>query len=116
MSETRDSIVKAVESSLSTLRSVEQKLNEAVIEEDVYTRALNMVISIKFESRYKNPALFQLLLSRGRELNQNKDLSNAHQVLKTWQNGLKELLRYPMDLYLAPNRPELKSVKVSFKS
>lgn len=109
MSETRDSVISEVQKSLMTLRSTEQKLTEALIPDDVYTCALNMVISVKFETRYHNSNMFKLLLKREPCTN----LSKAPEVIRRWQAGLNLLLRYPMDLYLAPNRPELKTIKVS---
>lgn len=40
-------------------------------------------------------------------------LEQVHGVIAQWQNAIKALLQYALNLLLAPNRPELRTVKVS---
>ena len=40
-------------------------------------------------------------------------LTDAIPEVKRWQQGLNALLHYSINLLLAPNRPELKHVKVT---
>ena len=108
MSTSRKQLTKDVEEALNKLKIGGQKLTETEIPPYVFKEAHLLVRSVNYDERY-HATMFDLLLERGKGV----QLSMACDKIKQWKSGLKELLRYPMDLYLAPNRPELKIIKVS---
>ena len=110
MSTRREDIVTSVRNSIDSLKSSGQKLTEATIPDNVFRQASILVSTVEFSGRYEFPKLFELLLSRARD--SSVRLNETRETVKKWQEGLKALLRYPMDLLLAPNRPELKIIKV----
>ena len=108
----RKEIVREVETALISLRQSGQKLTEAKIPKDVYERTYRFVISASYSDRYTT-SMFEFLVNRARENKSKTHLSIAADMVNKWREGLKVLASYPMDLYLAPNRPELKIIKVS---
>ncbi len=108
----RKEIVGEVETALIRLRQSGQKLTEAKIPNKVYESTYRFVISAPFSDRYTT-GMFEFLVNRARDNKSNTHLSIATDVVIKWREGLKVLASYPTDLYLAPNRPELKIIKVS---
>ena len=104
---TRKSVSQDVEKSLNQLKHSGQNLTEAVLPPNVYKTANTFVCSVEYRDRYSTD-VFNLILKRSKGI----ELSKSVDKIKQWQPGLKALLRYPMDLFLAPNRPELKIIKV----
>ena len=108
MAVTRTYVLSRTDESLKELQSSEQQLTDSQLPSTVFELTNEFVLCTQFNDRYKKPQLFQLLIVRGKDV----DLEKSREVVRTWQAGLKSLLQYPIDLLLAPNRPELKIVKV----
>ncbi len=108
MSTSRKVVSEDVEKSLNKLRRSGQNLTEAELPLNVYKGAKLLVSSVRYRDRYTTD-IFDLILQRSVGI----ELSKAVDSIKQWQVGLKALIRYPTNLFLAPNRPELKNIKVS---
>ena len=104
----RTDVLSRTDESLKELQSSEQQLTDSQLPSTVFELTNDFVLCTRFNDRYNKPQLFQLLIVRGKDL----QLQESREVIRTWQVGLKSLLQYPIDLLLAPNRPELKIVKV----
>ena len=105
----REALLISVKDSISVLQSSELQLTDLEISKNVFDSAELFVQKVNFDSRYGQPKVFTTLLPLCNHLS----LTEAIPEVKSWQQGLKALLRYPINLLLAPNRPELKRVKVS---
>ena len=105
----RETILTAVKDSISVLQSNELQSTNLEIPKKVFDLAELFVQNVTFDSRYGQPKVFTTLLPLCNQIS----LNDAIPEVKNWQQGLKALLRYPINLLLAPNRPELKRVKVS---
>ena len=105
----RETILTAVKDSVSVLQLSELQLTDLEISKNVFDLAELFVQKVTFDSRYGQPKVFTTLLPLCNQIS----LIDAIPEVKNWQQGLKALLRYPINLLLAPNRPELKRVKVS---
>ena len=104
----RTDVLSRTDESLKELQSSEQQLTDSQLPSTVFELTNDFVLCTRFNDRYNKPQLFQLLIVRGKDVR----LKESREVIRTWQAGLKSLLQYPIDLLLAPNRPELKIVKV----
>ena len=105
----KEALLTAVKDSISVLQSSELQLTDLEIPKNVFDLAEVFVQKVNFDLRYSQPKVFTTLLPLCNHLS----LTEAIPEVKSWQQGLKALLRYPINLLLAPNRPELKRVKVS---
>ena len=105
----KEALLTAVKDSISVLQSSELQLTDLEIPKNVFDLAEVFVQKVNFGLRYSQPRVFTTLLPLCNHLS----LTEAIPEVKSWQQGLKALLRYPINLLLAPNRPELKRVKVS---
>ena len=105
----KEALLTAVKDSISVLQSSELQLTDLEIPKNVFDLAEVFVQKVYFDLRYSQPRVFTTLLPLCNHLS----LTEAIPEVKSWQQGLKALLRYPINLLLAPSRPELKCVKVS---
>lgn len=105
---TREDIISLLRFCVQKNRSANQQLADLVIPEDAYKIGKAIVPKVTFKIRYHHSEVFTILLPLCDEV----PLSQGKEKVRAWQKGLKALLRYINNLLLAPNRPELKSVKV----
>ena len=108
-------IISAVKASIATLKatSTDQQLSDLEISKDVFQMAENFVITVPFQYRYTTHNVYTLFV---RDNSTSVKLIDGTVEVKSWQMGLKSLLRYVINLLLAPNRPELKRIKVSIET
>ena len=104
---TREEMNSLLRESVVSIQSTEKQLADLVIPPSLYELARNFVEITEFERRYHNTQVFILLLEASIEI-----LDEGEAELRKWREGLKALLRYPLNLLVAPNRPELKRIKV----
>lgn len=104
---TREEMNSLLRECVVSIQSTEKQLADLVIPPSLYELARKFVEITLFERRYHNPQVFILLLEASIEI-----LDEGEAELRKWREGLKALLRYPLNLLVAPNRPELKRIKV----
>ena len=106
---TREEMNSLLRECVTNIQSTEKQLADLVIPPSLYELARSFVEITEFERRYHNPQVFILLLEASIEIHV---LDEGEAELRKWREGLKALLRYPLNLLVAPNRPELKRIKV----
>ena len=104
---TREEMNSLLRECVVNIQFIEKQLADLVIPPSLYELARNFVEITEFECRYHNPQVFILLLEASIKI-----LDEGEAELRKWREGLKALLRYPLNLLVAPNRPELKRIKV----
>ena len=104
---TREEMNSLLRECVVSIQSTEKQLADLVIPPSLYELARKFVEITLFERRYHNTQVFILLLEASIEI-----LDEGEAELRKWREGLKALLRYPLNLLVAPNRPELKRIKV----
>lgn len=107
MATRRDAITISLERCVAEYRSTDRQLADLIIPQSTYDKATILAKEVYFRERYSNSEVFTLLLKTDVQT-----LIEGERQIKSWQRGLKALLRYLNNLLLAPNRPELKTVKV----
>lgn len=113
MSRTLQPLVDAVKSSVFKLKSTREQHQLADLEisnEEVSRLADHHVTVSQFKERYNNPSVFVSFVNI---CPSSISLIDAVSEVKSWQLGSRSLLRYIINLLLAPNRPELKRIKVN---
>ena len=93
-----------------------QNLRDVKLSEDVYRRSKNFTRTDTGHRHYY-PALDRMegggVFGLLQEAAGNASLGDACDLVGRWKEAINSLLRYALNLLLAPNRPELKTVKVS---
>ena len=104
----RTTIVFYIRKALQELQSSDSQLTELQLPKNVFDQARELVEVAVFESRYFEQGYFIHIF----ELAKSVSLARAVDEVKTWQEGLEAIIRYPLNLLLSPNKPELNRVKV----
>ena len=92
-----------------------QQLRQVEVSPDVYQKAMEFAKwapnfgAMNQPYRFKMDFLYQLLQAN---IN-SKTLQEAWEEVEGWQLACKALLRYALNLLLAPKRPEFRRMKVS---
>ena len=66
--------------------------------------------------RFKMNFVYGLLIEDGRGRGVSLDGIQSRGVIEGWQNACKALLRYALNLHLAPKRPEFRRMKVGISN
>ena len=103
---TRGHVLSLLKETVLEIQSTDRQLTDLVIPQDIYDLCRRYVEELPFKERYGNHKVFEILEEDSKELHVNEVEVNK------MKNGLKSLLRYPLNLLVAPNRPELKIIKV----
>uniref|UniRef100_A0A1X7VM39 Protein kinase domain-containing protein n=1 Tax=Amphimedon queenslandica TaxID=400682 RepID=A0A1X7VM39_AMPQE len=104
---TREYVLSLLKDVVLKIQSTDRQLTDVVIPQDIYDLCRRFVEEKLFEDRYENHKVFEILQQDSKEL-----IASEAEVNKM-KNGLKSLLRYPLNLLVAPNRPEVKIIKAS---
>ena len=109
MAETsRTTVFLYISKAVQELQSSDSQLTELQLPKNVFDQARKLVEVTVFESRYFEQGYFSHIF----ELAKSVSLARAVDEVKTWQEGLKAIVRYPLNLLMSPNRSELNRVKV----
>ena len=110
---TRDVIVDAIR---GVKIGPSQQLRQVEVSPDVYQKAKEFAMwapNFGAENqpyRFKMHFLYQLLQAN---INTSRNLQEALGEVEGWQSACKALLRYALNLLLAPKRPEFRRMKVA---
>lgn len=102
----REHVLSLLKKVVHDIQSTDRQLTDLVIPQSIYDYCRRFAEEILFEYRYEILEVFEILQEDSKTLNASEAEVNK------MKKGLKSLLRYPLNLLVAPNRPELKIIKV----
>ena len=114
MAVNREQVTKAVHGALQASR--QQQLKQVQLPPHVYELARKFTTSVPWNDelqklvRFVSLPMVYMLLS---EKVGTKGVDEGEQEFNSLQEACEALLRYPMNLLLAPNRPEFRRISVS---